>query len=132
MFDDLKYGSLDCLTLAFSILDAAGLDHPQLPKYTTAAGGIRAMKKAGFNNLVEVVDSLGLQRIGAAQVLPADLVAIRADSFGGYALGCVVGPDKIMAFIEHDGRIFCDTGSLLDVCVALVDDPDGVVAWRLV
>ena len=100
--------------------------------FKTVAQAARALKKAGFNDLAEAVDSIGLERIGAASALPCDLIAVRAPDFiGGWSLGVVVGPNKVLAFIEHEGRIFADTANLLELIVLAAGDGSETIAWRV-
>lgn len=131
---DLIYGQRDCAHLAGSILDAFEIAHPLTTAGTfkNVVQAARALKKAGFNDLAEAVDSTGLTRIGAASALPCDLIAIRAPEFiGGWSLGVVVGPNKALAFIEHEGRIFADTANLLELIVLAAGAGSETVAWRV-
>ena len=59
-------------------------------RYTTAAGAVRAMKAAGFNNLGDLVASL-LPEIHPSQARVGDIAAIADDSAFGFALGVVDG-----------------------------------------
>ncbi|WP_425985851.1 DUF6950 family protein [Brevundimonas sp. TWP1-2-1b1] len=131
---DLIYGERDCAHLAAMVLDAFGIRHPlkQTVKFKTVIQAARALKKAGFTDLAEAVDSTGLQRIGAASALPCDLIAVRAPDFiGGWSLGVVVGPNKFLGFIEHQGRIFAGTANLLEVIVFSGAAGSETVAWRV-
>lgn len=134
-FQDLIYGERDCVQLCALVLDLFGRDHPlkTAPKYKTAVQAARVLKKVGFNDLAEAVDAAGLERIAPAYALPCDLVAFRADAdqVGGWSLGVVVGPNKVLAFIEHDGRHFADTGNLTEAAIFCAAAGLEVVAWRV-
>lgn len=135
LFEDHQTGKRDCVYLAASVLDAFGIDHPlkRARPFRTPAGAERSLRKLGFGDLAEAIDSIGLERIGPASALPCDLIAIQADGAqpGGWCLGVVVGPNKIMAFIELNGRIFADTGNLTEMCVHAATAGLTVIGWRV-
>lgn len=135
IFQDLEWGVRDCGTLAAHVLNSFGIENPLSNSdraYKTALGATKFLKKIA-SDLAAVIDSAGIQRISTAEVLVGDLIAIQSDDPAfGWSLGVVVGPNKVMAFIEHDGRIFADTGDLFEVCVEAKTNNFDVIAWRVV
>jgi hypothetical protein len=71
------WAASDCVRMARTMLVAAGHRPPPLPRYTTAAGALRALKAAGFDTLGQLFDSL-LPRIPAAARLPGDIVLMQS------------------------------------------------------
>lgn len=131
---DLVYGKRDCAHLAATMLDAFEIGHAlKLARpFKNAAQAKRALKTLGFADLAQAIDSTGCERIGPASALPCDLIAVRADGYvGGWSLAVMVGPNKVMAFIEHDGRIFADTANLLELCIYASNAGSEVIAWRV-
>lgn len=59
-------------------------------RYTTAAGAVRVMREAGFDNLGDLVASI-LPEIHPSQAGVGDIVAIADDTPFGFALGVVNG-----------------------------------------
>lgn len=80
---------------------------------TTAAGAIKYIRKAGFVDLVDLMDATGLQRIPPAAALPGDIIGLASepgDGFGcsltvaldnGRVLGCNPGTGVIEPMIPH-------------------------------
>lgn len=87
--------------------------------YATELGGIKAARKAGFNDLVEVVDSLGLVRIPPLSAMPADVVALPSGHPMG-ALAIAVGQGRLLAYLDgHNGAV-------------VVEPKAFVCAWRAI
>lgn len=87
-----SYGSHDCALLAAGAVEAVtGVDPAAEWRgtYTSLAGGLRAIRAAGYADLVDVVDSL-FERVEPRSALPGDVAAV--DTPDGPALGVVVGP----------------------------------------
>lgn len=59
-------------------------------KYNSAAGALKVMRKAGFDNLADLVGSF-LPEIHPSQASLGDIVAYEMDSPFGFALGIVNG-----------------------------------------
>lgn len=107
----------DCIAMLSAHLEHNG--HGGLPKqsYRSALGAKRALKKAGFDNLEQLLDSL-LPRIAPAQMLPGDvalapgdpegLAGTRLDAlvigFGRKCMGWVGGHDEAVVMTED--RLF--------------------------
>ncbi|CAA2991078.1 Hypothetical predicted protein, partial [Olea europaea subsp. europaea] len=74
-------------------------------RYSTAQGAARALKRQGFGNLADAVDSLGLVRIPPAAALPADIHGFEAEE-GGIALAVHLAQNRVLGFFPHpDGRL---------------------------
>ena len=87
-------------------------------RYSSEAGGLRAMRKLGFQSLMEAVDAAGLERIPPAAALPGDIVALETDdSAFGCALTVAVGNGRVLGF--QDG-----------VCVVM-QPVSYLTAWRV-
>jgi len=127
-FSELQWGTIDCATLVCDVLDAFGISHPlQATKtYKTRTGALRFMRSHG-ESLAQIVDSLEVRAIAPAQAIECDLVAIPAgDAAFGEALGVVIGPNKVMAFVEVNGVIKADVGDLNEILAVA----PSVKAWR--
>lgn len=84
------WGTADCLAMLSAHLEHNG--QGALPKrhYRTAIGAKRALHKAGFETLEQLMDSL-LPRIAPAQMLPGDVGLYRGDpEMGGGTLDALV------------------------------------------
>lgn len=95
----LDFKAHDCIRLVNTAIAVMG--HDSITKghsYSSLAGAKRALRKAGFSNLVEAIDSLGLRRIAPAEALGADILAYEADSFGGFCLGVATGDGHALAY----------------------------------
>jgi hypothetical protein len=101
-YQDRAYalGDRDCLTLAAYHLTALGRPDPlaQVRDYDSPSSAIRALRKAGFENLEVAVSAQGLARIGLASALVGDLVALPADRPFDVALGVHLGGGHALAF----------------------------------
>jgi len=127
-FSALHWGTIDCATLVCDVLDAFGISHPlQASKtYKTRTGALRFMRQHG-ESLAQIMGSLDVQEIAPAQAIECDLVAIPAgDEAFGEALGVVIGPNKVLAFVEVNGVIKADVGNLTEI-LALAPTTK---AWR--
>jgi len=119
--EPLIFGKNDCVRMAALVLRKMGR-RPQLGKagsYSSAIGAAHALKRAGYDNLAEALDALGLQRIPPAAALVADLVMLPADGPFGGALTVAVGNGRVLGYHEA-----VDTAEILHP-VAFVS------AWRL-
>jgi hypothetical protein len=97
-----QLGKNDCVRLAAFVLRKMG-HKPQLGKagtYTTGAGALRALNRAGFSGLAEALDALGLERIAPAAARVADIIMIPGDPTLGGALTIAVGNGRVLGFHE--------------------------------
>lgn len=106
-----------CLHMARFHMRKMGHKPPPIPAFSSALGAKKALKRAGFDSVVELMDSM-FPRIGYASMLVGDLAAMAGDA-GMEGIGVCAG-EKILAWHE--------------------DAPDGikplivseiVAAWRL-
>ncbi len=114
------WGKNDCARMVAFHLRQLGFK-PQLSKagtYKTALSARRALARAGFANLPDAIDALGLPRIAPAAALVGDIVQLEADSDLG-ALFVAVGNGRVLGYHE------AATG-------AVVMQPTGapLAAWR--
>ena len=115
-------GRRDCGKLAAHALHKMGRKAKLLTaaRHTTEAGAIRYIRKAGFKDLVELMDAvLPDARIPAAAALPGDIIAMAMPE--GDPFGC-----SLTVALES-GRIL---GFKDDVCQVLIP-LDFVTAWRV-
>ena len=101
----LIYGKNDCVRLAAFVLRKMG-HRPQLAKagsYSTALGAVRALERAGYEDLAAAVDALGLPRIAPAAAWVADLVLLPAEGPFGGALSVAVGNGRVLGYHEDVG-----------------------------
>lgn len=110
-------GKRDCVVLALHALHGMGVKGLSFGRYGTEAGGIRAMRKAGFQSLAEGVDSV-LSRIPPAAALPGDVIALEADGPFGCALTVAVGNGRVLGFFDGVGSVLVP---LKYVCAWRVD-----------
>lgn len=100
-----QLGKNDCVRMAAFVLRKMG-HRPQLGKagsYTTGAGAMRALKRAGHDTLAGALDALGLERIAPAAALPADIVMIPGEAPLDGALTIAVGNGRVLGFHEDVG-----------------------------
>lgn len=101
----LAWGRTDCARLVAFNLRQLGYK-PGLQRggsYTTSAGAVRALKRAGFDSLEAALDDLGLARIGHASLLVADIVKLRSEDAVLAALGVALGNGRVLAFSAVHG-----------------------------
>lgn len=93
-------------------------------RYSSEAGGLRAMRKLGFKSLIEAVDAaFPDRRIPAAMARPGDIIALKTE--GANAFGCAL----TVAF--DNGRVIGFVNGVGAVC--RVDDPTAyLAAWQLI
>ena len=113
-------GKRDCAILAAHLLHQYGIKVPAMKgrKYRTEAGAIRAMREAGYANLIEAIDALGVERIAPAAARTGDLVGMPCDGPWGCALTVAVGNGRLLGFYSG-------------VC-QIVQPSEFVTAWRAV
>ncbi|QBX38677.1 hypothetical protein E4M02_11180 [Brevundimonas sp. S30B] len=103
--------SRDCIRLAGHALHKLGkrVSLTKGLRYSSEAGGVRAMRKLGFSNLLEAVDAaLGEEnRIAPAAALPGDIIALptEGDNPFGCALAVAVGNGRVIGFQNGHGVV---------------------------
>lgn len=116
-------GKRDCVKLATHALIKMG--HGAGPvkglKYSSLAQGVRAMRKAGFNTLLDGLDAMGLPRIAPAMALQGDLIAMPVDPEEDNPFGAA------LTVAMANGRILGFSGG---VCTTWAPT-QFVAAWRL-
>lgn len=91
-------------------------------RYSTEAGGLKAMRKLGFKTLMDAVDSAGFERVPPAAARPGDIIALKTED--GNAFGCAL----TVAF--DNGRVIGFVDGVGAIC--RVDDPSAyIAAWRV-
>ncbi len=122
MFEPFVWGRADCAHLASLALTE--LNHPDplkgFRRYSTEAGAKRALLKAGFATIEDVLDQkVGLTRIPPASALPGDIVAIPGgDNAEWSALGVVLDQDRVIAFADLGSGPRGEMGSLIAATTA--------------
>jgi hypothetical protein len=115
-------GVRDCGKLAAHALHKVGRRAKLLTaaRHTTEAGAVRYIRKAGFNDLVELMDAvLPGARIAPAAALPGDIIAMAMDDGDPFGCSLTVALDN--------GRIL---GFKDGVCDVLIPSAF-VAAWRV-
>lgn len=116
----LKWGQTDCGRLAGFVLREMG-HSPRLARfgrYSSPAGALKALRGQKFNDLPDVLDAMGLDRIPPAMALPGDILGVPGE--GMTALAVVLGNNNAIAFAEDQ---VCRIGKIKVF--------DGVSAWRV-
>lgn len=103
----LDYRAADCIRMITHVLRELGNPPPLALKgvrYSTPAGALRAWKRTGFADLGAALDAEGLPRIPFARRLPADFVAMPADTASpwGSALAVVLDAERLLGFHASD------------------------------
>lgn len=93
-------------------------------RYSTEAGGLRAMRQLGFKSLIEAVDAaLPGRQIPAAMARPGDIIALKTDDANAFGCALTVAFDngRVIAFVNGVGAI------------CRIDDPTAyLTAWRVI
>lgn len=100
-----QLGKNDCVRMAAFVLRKMG-HRPQMGKagtYTTGAGAMRALQRAGFGSLAEALDSLGLERVAPAAARVADIIMIPGEAPLDGALTIAVGNGRVLGFHQDLG-----------------------------
>lgn len=128
LFSELQWGTIDCATLVCEVLNAFAISNPlqATSTYKTRTGALRFMRKHG-ESMAAIVGGLEVQPITPAEAIECDLVAIPSgDEAFGEGLGVVIGPNKLIAFIEVNGVIKAEIAEL-NTLIGLTE----VKAWRV-
>lgn len=117
-------GSVDCAKMAAFHLRQFGhkIRLSKAGQYKTVLGAKAALRRMGYESLVEAMDGHGFERIAPAAALLGDVISLPAEhDLAG--LGIWLGNGNALAFHEaHDGL------------VVLMPTPDALrsaIAWRV-
>jgi hypothetical protein len=103
----LEWGRFDCARMAAHTLKALGRKAPlaRFGAYSSAVGAIRALRRAGFTDLGQAVDSFGLLRIPPASALPADIIGLAAEDLP-MSLAVALSNGRVLGFhADHEGAV---------------------------
>ena len=115
-----EYGKNDCVRMAAFVLRQLG-HRPKLAKagsYKSAAGAVRALKRAGYATLAEALDAMNLPRIAPAAALPGDIILVPGEAPFDGALHVAVGNGRTLAY--HEDLIGAD----------ILQPTEYIAAWR--
>lgn len=105
-----KFGRFDCAQMVRRHLVHMGRPVRGWAKagtYHSLAGGVKALKKLGFDSLHEAMDS-AFERIPPAAALPGDVVAVPGMEGPG-ALSIALGNQRVLCWVEDvRGAVVCE------------------------
>lgn len=107
-------GSVDCAKLVGFHLKRLGYKVPfsKGGSYKTPLQAQAALRRAGYETLMDALDGLGLERIAPAAALLGDVVSFDSGHKIG-ALGVVVGNGNMLAFHEsHELPVIMTMGKI--------------------
>jgi hypothetical protein len=96
----LTYGRHDCVQMAAFHLRASGY-RVLLSKggrYRSAIGAVRALRRAGYQDLFGALDDLGLVRIAPAAAIVGDIVALPSEEEILPALTIALGNGRVIGW----------------------------------
>ena len=95
-FKPVAPGRRDCGKLAAMAMHQMGRSAKLLnaSRHTTWAGAVRYIRKAGFKDLVALVDAMGMERIAPAAALPGDIIACPSEEGDGFGCSLAVALDN--------------------------------------
>lgn len=93
------FGKNDCARMvAFTTRQLGGrVTLVKAGSYSTAAGGVRALKRMGYDSLEAALDGMGYARIPPPLALPGDVLALPSED-GGTALAVALGNGRALAY----------------------------------
>ncbi len=119
------WGELDCAILATNHLANLGYTTrlKEAGNYRTELGAIRALKRLGYNDLADIGDAMGFERIAPAAALVGDIVGLRGgtEAREWTAIGVCVGNGRVIAFADAGNGPRCEWGPI-EACK---------IAWRV-
>lgn len=106
-FKPMEAGKRDCGKLAALAMHKGGRNAKLLnaSKHKTMAGAVKYIRKAGFKDLLELMDATGLERIAPASALPNDIIALASEPGDGFGCSLCVALDngRVLAFNPLSG-----------------------------
>lgn len=115
------WGSIDCVKMGAFHLRQLGrkVRLAGVGQYKSAKAASSALKRKGFDSIIDAVDAQGLERIAPAATLLGDIVAFPGEH-GLDALVIVAGNANVIGF--HEGSdalvVFTPTGDALKDAIA--------------
>lgn len=91
---EFLWGQHDCALFsagAVEVMTGVDIGSEYRGKYKTLAGGLKLLKRKGFDNHAQLAASL-FEEIPVAMASVGDIAAIEVETGGVYALGVVQGP----------------------------------------
>ncbi len=101
---EFQWGANDCAHLAAFAIRSLGHADPlaKIDSYGTRRNALKAMRRAGIENIPDHLERLGFAPIAPATALPGDIVGIPAEqddeAKGWVALGVAIGQDRVLGF----------------------------------
>ena len=97
---EFVWGKVDCFHIVAFTLKELGspLKRAKLGSYSTPAGAKRVLKNLGYDSLESALNDQ-LVPIGAASVLPADIVGLPGEE-NLLALGIALGNGRVLGMVE--------------------------------
>lgn len=106
---EFALGSNDCVHMIAHGLREYGLKSSlhRFGSYSTPAGARRALKRAGYDSLIEAVRDQGFFELdGAAMAWPGDIIAMKAEDDDGVALAWMASNGRAFGFWNGIGQYF--------------------------
>lgn len=115
----LDFKGNDCIRMGAFVANLRGwtVQKAKIGAYQSRTGALRAMRKMGFESLVDAMDAQGFPRIAPARAYPADLLALPSDDSFGAALYVRLTNGRVLGF--KDGAC------------SILKAHDYAAAWRL-
>lgn len=100
-------GVRDCAKLAAMSMHKMGRSAKLLnaSRHKTFAGALKYIRKAGFANLVELMDATGLEPIAPAAALPGDIIALPSGCEFGCSLSVAIDNGRVLFLNPQTGLI---------------------------
>jgi hypothetical protein len=117
---ELKFGRGDCAQMIRSHARRIGKPIKEFARatpYTTLAGGLKALKRAGYDSLAALMDA-HFERIPPAAALPGDILELPGEGPPG-ALAVAMGNGRVLAYHQDA------------VGAAILQPTEYVAAWRV-
>lgn len=117
----LTYGKDDCIRMAAFALKQQGrkVSLMKAGSYKSPLGAQKALKKLGYETILDAVDGEGLIRIAPIMALPGDLFALPSETHGG-ALLLAVGNGR--AFGCFEGKFQVGQPLMFEAAWRSIDD----------